>query len=199
MGSRIWVPQVTVFYLGLGSLVLARWPVRWMGSRTRPARRGIPLPPSSGHDFNRAGKGPAQNSPQTPPFPLRRSIFHPPVPRLLLAAGGRRAPFLGFGCPRLRFSTWVLGLLSWLPGRRSPVAGRFFTPLARHPPPQAANPRPTLNTTRVGHPPIQPRGELHQWYPNECCVPQTNQGNSLRATRPGPTAFQKLRSYLDWI
>ncbi len=113
-----------------------------MGSRTRPARRGIPLPPSSGHDFNRAGKGPAPNSPQTPPFPLRRSIFHPPVPRLLLAAGGRRAPFLGFGCPRLRFSTWVLGLLSWLPGRRSPVAGRFFTPLARHPIPQAANPVP---------------------------------------------------------
>ncbi len=160
MGSRIWVPQVTVFYLGLGSLVLARWPVRWMGSRTRPARRGIPLPPSSGHDFNRAGKGPAQNSPQTPPFPLRRSIFHPPVPRLLLAAGGRRAPFLGFGCPRLRFSTWVLGLLSWATGQDAEREAELAWP-ARHRIPQATNPRPTLNTTRVGHPHIQMRGELY--------------------------------------
>jgi len=31
------------------------------------------------------------------------------------------------------------------------------------------------------------RGELYQWHPNEQCVPQTNQGNSVRATRQSVT------------
>ncbi len=155
-----------------------------MGSKTRLARP--PRDPSS--SFVRARFQSCRKRPRpkfSPNSPLPPQEVHlPPACSSSLARRRREArAFSWVWVPQV--AVFYLGLGSLVLASWSPVAGRWSLLHAPCSPPDtpSSKPSPTLNTTRMGYLQIQLRGELYQWYPSEHCVPQTNQGNSVRPTR----------------